>query len=168
MTEARFEARIVERIAEPTLAVHLRMPMAEVDMGAIFSRALPALFERAIALGHGIAGAPYGRYFAWGGEAADIEVGVVVDRAVVAVPPIGDVPDGEFGASELPGGPTAVATHRGPYDGLSTTYARLESWIVEQGRTTRPGPWESYVDDPGAVADIADLRTEVSYPLATT
>jgi effector-binding domain-containing protein len=126
---------------------------------------LPRLFEGAGALGYQIAGAPYGRYYAWGGETADFEIGVVVDRPVDAVPPLREVPAGELGASELPAGPTAVATHWGPYEGLPGTYGRLHDWIHEQGREDSVGPWESYVGDPGSVADPADLRTEVCYPL---
>jgi effector-binding domain-containing protein len=67
--------------------------------------------------------------------------------------------------SELPGGQAAVAVHRGSYDGLGDAYSELHDWIHQQGRYDGPGPWESYIDDPGAVEDIADLRTELHWPL---
>lgn len=165
MTERAFDAHIIERTAEPTLAVRFRMPMTAVDMSVIFPRELPRLFEQVVALGYQIAGAPYGRYFAWGGETADFEIGIVVDRPVDAVPPLREVPSGQLGASELPAGPTAVATNWGSYEGLPETYRRLHDWIHTQGRDDGVGPWESYVADPMSVADQADVRTDVCYPL---
>lgn len=166
MTDRPFDAHIVERTEEPTLAIRIQVPMAEVDMSAIFDRELPRLFAKADALGYQLTGAPYGRYYAWGGETADVEIGLVVDRPVDAVPPLREVPAGEFGASSLPAGPTAVATNWGSYDGMPETHGRLHDWIHEQGREDAVGPWESYIDDPGAIADPADIRTEVNYPLA--
>ena len=165
MTERSFDANIIDRDSQPTLAVRFQMPMAEVDMSVIFPRELPRLFAQVGALGHTIAGAPYGRYYAWGGEEVDFEIGIVVDRPVGAVPPLREVPNGELGASELPAGPTAVATNWGSYDGLPGTYGRLHEWIEAQGRQSGIGPWESYVVDPMSVADQADVRTEVCYPL---
>jgi len=165
MTDRGFDARIVERIAEPTLAVRYTMPMAEVDMSAIFPRELPRLFGQVGALGYQTAGAPYGRYYAWGGETADFEIGIVVDRPVEAVPPLREVPAGDLGASELPAGPVAVASHWGSYEGLPETYSQLHDWIHAQGREDGVGPWESYVVDPMSAADPADVRTEVTYPL---
>jgi effector-binding domain-containing protein len=166
MTERAFDAHIIERTVEPTLAVRFQIPMAEVDMSTIFPRELPRLFGKVGSLGHQVAGAPYGRYFAWGGETADFEIGIVIDRPADAVPPLREVPAGELGASELPAGPVAVATHWGAYDRLPETYSRLHDWIHEQGREDGVGPWESYVADPASVADQADVRTEVCYPLA--
>ena len=68
-------------------------------------------------------------------------------------------------SSELPGGPAAIAVHRGSYDGLAATYDQLHDWIHGQGREEGSAPWESYVDDPSEV-DTADLRTELCWPLA--
>ncbi len=165
MTDRPFDAHIIERDAQPTLAVRFQLPMSEVDMSVIFPRELPRLFGQVGALGHTIAGAPYGRYYAWGGEDVDFEIGIVVDRPVDSVPPLREVPNGDLGASELPAGPTAVATNWGSYEGLPNTYMRLGDWIHEQGRESGIGPWESYEDDPMSVADQDDLRTEVCYPL---
>lgn len=168
MTDRPFEARIIDRKAEPTLAVHVVKPMAEIDMAATFGRELPRVFATAVESGAGIGGPPFGRYFSWGGETADFEIGIVVQHVPDGMPAIGDVAHGEIGVSELPAGSTAVATNWGSYQGLPGTYERLTAWIAEQGREIRGAPWESYVDDPGSVADPADLRTEVSFPVAGT
>jgi effector-binding domain-containing protein len=49
-------------------------------------------------------------------------------------------------------------------DGLSQSYDRLHAWIHDAGRDDGPGPWESYIDDPGAV-EITRLRTELYWPV---
>lgn len=166
MTDRDFDARFIDRDAQSTLAVRIQVPMADLDMGEIYGRELPRLFTRMQDLGGELAGAPYGRYFAWGGDQVDVEIGLPVARPLDALRPLRELPAGDIGASELPAGPAAVATHWGPYDGLPATYGRLHDWIHAQGREDSLGPWESYLDDPDSVPDPADLRTEVCYPLA--
>ncbi len=166
MTDRAFDARIIERDAQPTIAIRIQAPMADLDMGEIYGRELPRLFTRMQELSGEMTGAPYGRYFAWGGDEVDVEIGLVLARPLEALRSLGDVPAGEIGGSVLPGGPAAIATHWGPYDGLPATYGGLHDWIHAQGREDTLGPWESYVTDPDTVTDPADLRTEVCYPLA--
>ena len=164
-TGRAFDPQIVEREPEPSIAVHIVVPMSVVDMGAIFDREFPRLFGRLMELGGAVGGAPYGRYFAWGGETADFEIGIVTAGRIAGLASLADLDDGEVGASELPGGPAAVATHWGSYGRLAETYRLLDAWVEAQGRTSRPGPWESYVDDPRTVTDPGGLRTMVCYPL---
>jgi effector-binding domain-containing protein len=166
MTERAFDPRIVEREPEPSIAVHIVVPMSAVDMGALFDRELPRLSSRLAELGGSIGGAPYGRYFSWGGDTADFEIGIVTAARIAGLALLGDIDHGEVGASELPGGPTAVATHWGSYGHLAETYRQLDAWVEAAGRDSRPGPWESYIDDPRTVTDPRDPRTMVCYPLA--
>jgi effector-binding domain-containing protein len=166
VTDRPFDARIVELHARPSIALRIQVPMANLDMGQIYGRELPRLFTRLQELGGEMTGAPYGRYFAWGGEQVDVEIGIPVARPVDALRPLRELSAGDIGTSELPAGPGAIATHWGLYDTLPATYGRLHDWIHEQGREDSIGPWESYLDDPDTVADPADLRTEVCYPLA--
>jgi hypothetical protein len=68
-----------------------------------------------------MAGPPFTRYPAIGAGLLTIEAGV----PLVAAASGGD--DVESGV--LAAGPAAVATHAGPYDQLSETYAAIERWM---------------------------------------
>jgi AraC family transcriptional regulator len=150
---------------QPTACVRLVIPMSEADMGALFARYLPLVVGRLGELGATPAGPPFARSHEWGGDVADIEIGYPVAARPAGLDALSDAEPGEPGASELPGGLAAVALHRGPYNRLPSVYPRLRAWIREQGHVEGAGPWESYLDNPGAV-DHAALRTEVVWPVA--
>jgi len=144
---------------QSSLAVRVRVPMDQLDLGALFATHLPRL--QALAAD---GGPPYGRYHEFGPTQADVEIGI----------PVGDIspnlPDPGGGEhpiepSELPGGPTAIAIHHGSYETLGPAYDRLHDWIHSQGHEEGPGPWESYLDLPDQVEDEASLRTVLHWPL---
>jgi AraC family transcriptional regulator len=169
MTDAHATGpRIVDLELQPTAAVRVQLPMADVDVGALLDRHLPEVFHRVTEVDGIPAGAPYARYFEFGPDRADIEMGIPLEGVPAPLRGLAECAPGEVGASELPGGPAAHAVHRGPYDTLSQEYERLHDWIHEQGREEGAGPWESYVDDPTEVADSAELRTDVYWPLGKT
>lgn len=158
------EPRVVELAAQPTVAVRVQQQMAELDLGALFDRYLPTVFEAVASRGDTPAAPPYGRYHEFGPERVDVEIGVGVAAPASDLPALAERAPGEIGASELPGGTAVSATHLGPYDTLSETYERLREWLREHGHPERT-PWESYVDNPAEVDDVARLRTEVYWPL---
>ena len=147
------EAEIRELTPQPSAAIRVTQPMSELDLAALFDEHLPNIAHRLADMGVEPAGPPYGRYHEFGPEHVDVEIGIPVNLPVSNFRTYEEAEPGELIASELPGGQAAITIHRGSYDGLSETYDALHDWIHEQGRDEGPGPWESYVDDPGEVAD---------------
>jgi AraC family transcriptional regulator len=76
-------------------------------------------------------------------------------------------PEGEVGVQELAGGEYAVATHKGPYEKLSVTYARMcGEWLPESSYELAAAPaLEFYRNSPMSAAP-EDLLTEIYLPLA--
>ena len=158
------EMELRELPAQRTVAVRISMPMADVDMAALFSRYLPLIAGRLAATGTAFAGAPFGRYHQWGPDNVDVEIGIPVVEPPAGLAALADVEPGEPGGSSLPGGLAGVAVHLGPYSGLPATYGVLHDWIHAQGHEEGSAPWESYVDDPDG-RDPETLRTEVVWPV---
>ena len=86
------------------------------------------------------------------------------DACLVVARPVR--PDGDVGVQQLPGGDYAVTTHRGPYDALGNTYARLcGRWLPSIGREPGDAPaFEVYRNTPQRVAP-AELLTDVNVPI---
>lgn len=168
-SESRAANRIVEHATQPTVAVRIRQPMAQLDLASAFDRYPAAIGELIRERGASVTGPLFGRYHTYGPEYVDVEIGFPVSDAVTGLQALSQVAEGEIGASELPAGPVAIMVHHGSYDGLSGAYEALHDWIHAQpGYDDGPGPWESYVVDPGSVADQSELRTEITWPLQRT
>jgi AraC family transcriptional regulator len=144
-----------EIAAQNILFVRLRAGRHEIANA--IGEGLGKAFPYSQRLGLAIAGRPFTRYLSTGPGLFSIEVGM----------PVATAPQGEgvVEAGTLPAGPVAVATHVGPYDQLSETYAALERWIESNGYRIGGAPWESYITDPADHPDPADWRTEVYWPL---
>src|SRR5918994_6548440 len=127
--EELLDARIVELTPQPTVAVRVRQAITDLDIGALFGLHLPNIADSLANLGGTAAGAAYGRYHESGEHHADVEIGIPVAAPVANLRPLAEAEPGEIGASELPGGPAAVAVHLGTYDRLPETYRRLHDWI---------------------------------------
>jgi effector-binding domain-containing protein len=160
------DPEIVDLEPEPTAAVRVQQPMAALDLAAAFDRFIPELARRATEDGATLAGPPFGRYHRFGPDVVDVEIGWPLTAPLEAWPALADVPAGEAGRSELPGGTVARAVHLGPYDGLAASYDALHAWIHEQpGVDDAAGPWESYAESPMDAADPAAVRTVICWPL---
>ena len=87
------------------------------------------------------------------------------DAAVEA--PDGIEAEGEVGIQEIAPGDYAVTTHRGPYQTLVQTYARLcGEWLPASGRELKSGPaLEFYLNSPENTPP-EELLTDIYMPLA--
>jgi AraC family transcriptional regulator len=75
-------------------------------------------------------------------------------------------PEGEVGTQEIPGGEYAVVTHKGPYETLPETFARLYGeWLPRSGREPSDAPgFQHYRTTPRETAP-QDLVTDIYVPL---
>jgi effector-binding domain-containing protein len=151
---------VLELTPQSTVAVRVKVPMEDLDLAALFATHLPRLMAIVAE-----SRPTYARYHEFGPANADIEIGVPVVTEVEIPAPRADE-ESPITASLLPGGQVAVVTHHGSYDSLGAAYDALHDWIHGQGLEDGAGPWESYIDDPAEVEDVATLRTVLHWPLA--
>jgi len=161
------DARIVELDAQPTAAIRVQQPMAELDLKSVFDQGLPRVMAAIQAAGQFPVGPPFGRYHRFGPDIVDVETGFPIESALPEMPPLADCASGEVGRSELPGGPTAMVVHLGAYETLGQAYDWLHEWIHSQGSDEGEAPWESYASDPSEATTPDDIRTEIFWPVAT-
>ena len=81
-----------------------------------------------------------------------------VEVGVLASGPFSQV--GNVIPSALPGGPSAAATHRGPYAELGLTHRAVRDWCAALGRRLAGPRWEIYGH---WRQDPSELETEVHY-----
>lgn len=62
--------------------------------------------------------------------------------------------------AETYAGRAVKLTHKGPYNTMNDTYARIHAYTKEKGLTEKPVAWEEYVGDPSETED-AELLTNV-------
>jgi effector-binding domain-containing protein/carbon monoxide dehydrogenase subunit G len=85
------------------------------------------------------------------------EAAIPVDRADAAAA-------SGVALKQLAAMPALKSTHRGAYEQLSATYAKLDAYAAAHGYATAGGVISSYVDDPANVA-ADQVRTELYLPV---
>jgi effector-binding domain-containing protein len=152
-----YEVRTKELAPQPIVAIRLRTRLAEV--GSEAGRAFGELFAHLGRAGAAPAGPPMALYHGAPGEDehVDVEFCVPVSRPMSGV--------GRISGRELPGGAAAYTLHCGPYDAVGPAYGALQRWIQEHGHEGSGAPREIYLVGPQQVADPAQLRTEVQWPI---
>jgi effector-binding domain-containing protein len=152
MTLSAIEIRVEPE--QQTAVVRHRITMQEVDRIPGWLGVTYQAIQRA---GLQPAGMPFLRTLTMDANGMEVEVGWPV-----AAPFTGDA---EVQAGTLPGGPRAVVSYLGPYDGIAPAYEALQAWCAEHGHAIAGAPWETYVTDPHAEPDPAKWRTDVSFPV---
>jgi AraC family transcriptional regulator len=75
-------------------------------------------------------------------------------------------PEGGVGIQEIPGGDYAIVTHRGPYNTVNRTLARLcGEWLPTSGREARSAPCLGVFRNFPVNTPEADLLTDIYLPL---
>jgi len=87
---------------------------------------------------------------------ADVEVVIPVSARVEG--------NAQIACYELPGGPMARITHRGPYEKSATAYRQLFAWIAENHKKVAGPTREVYLNDPHKVPS-AELLIEIYAPV---
>jgi AraC family transcriptional regulator len=152
-----------ELITQPVLVVRRRVRRAEI--AATIAAELPKVFLHAQQRGIAIAGYPITRYLETSVGLVTLETGMRV-TAHSGEWTVGER-EGDILAETLPGGPSAVTIHSGPYDQLQAAYAALEEWIAANGFHPVGAPWEAYLNDPADHPNPQDWKTEVCWPVGT-
>ena len=156
------------RTLAPATTIAVRLETTTDQLSSVFDAEMPRVGARSAEVGAAVAGPPFARYHHFGPDRVDVEIGIPIETAPAGLAPAASTPDRRIGVSSLPGGPAAVAIHRGHYDSLVTTYDGLAAWIASErpdGSVAGDGPWEVYLTDPGGTPDPADWLTEVVWPL---
>jgi AraC family transcriptional regulator len=148
---------VTRKDLEPRTVLVVRAKCASTEIAQTLGPCLARVFAWATQHGVPFAGPPFTRYLPSGPGLLSIEAGLTI-----AVPSKGE---GDIIATELPGGPAAVAIHEGGYETLAETHAAVERWIEANKLESAGSPWETYLTDPGETPNPADWRTEVVYPL---
>jgi len=87
---------------------------------------------------------------------ADVEVVIPVSTEIEG--------STEIACYELPGGPMAKITHKGPYERSAAAYRTLFAWIAENHKKVAGPTREVYLNDPRKVAP-EELLTEIYAPV---
>jgi effector-binding domain-containing protein/DNA-binding transcriptional MerR regulator len=154
-----YEVSLKETPAQTVLAITTPVDMTAV--GAVFGPALGEICGSIAAGGLGFAGPPFTVYseFDEEGQTATLQICVPVERAPEAPP------TGRLELVDLPACTLAWTVHRGPYREVRPAYSALYGWMEERGHSPAGPPRETYLNDPGEVAE-SDLLTEVAWPVA--
>jgi AraC family transcriptional regulator len=158
--QAQLEVRDLKR--QLTACVRLRIKPDELSDA--FPAHLPRIASRVRELGGAIAGPPYARYFHWGWDVVEVEIGAPIAGPIPDLPEVLQAERGDVASSELPAGRAAVLVHQGPYGQLGDSWSLMEELMAREHLLSAACGWEHYVDDPDIVPP-QELRTELVHPV---
>jgi effector-binding domain-containing protein len=137
-----------------TAAIRLKTPVGNLkaEMGRAYGEVAGLLGKQRT----GPAGSPFAIYHNMDMNDLDVEMGFPVSREIRG--------EGRMKPGVLPGGRTAVAEHRGPYDTAESTYKALMAFIQQNKAEAQGLCYEVYRNDPQTTKP-EDLLTEIGFPL---
>jgi effector-binding domain-containing protein len=144
-----YDVDVIELDSQPTAVVRDVIPEEGIAefLGGVFGEVIQALGTQGLAP----AGPPFACYVVTG-AGFEVEAGFPCSGPVA--------PTGRVVPATLPGGPTAIVLHRGPYAEVAAAYTAAEAWLAENSWEATGPPWEAYLDGP----EVAQPRTIVHVP----
>jgi len=149
-----YRCEVVERAAQPTLAVRTRTPIER--LAQVVGQAYGEVWQYASQLGLQPSGAPYVAYYNMDMKDLDIEIGFPYERELPG--------KGNVAAGAIPGGKAATCLHVGPYPELGKAYEALHAWMAANGHTPTGVAYEIYLNDPQTTPP-AELQTQLVFPV---
>ncbi len=152
--ESKYRCNIVERPAQPALAIRSRVSLA--SMAGVIGQSMFTIARYAAEKGYIPTGPPFLATHGLDGGERDIEIGF----------PFGPGIEGRdnIKVSEIPGGKAATYHYVGSYEHLPGVHAALEQWLEANEYTISGVTYEFYLNDPQTTA-AENLETEIMYPL---
>ncbi len=152
-----YKCEILEKIAQPALAMRIRTPAA--DLPQIMGKSYQAIAQFLCELGEQPAGPAYAAYFNMDMQNLDVEIGFPVSRLING--------RGQIIASEIPGGRMATCQFTGPYSDMAPAYQALQQLASKEGHQTTGVSYEFYLNDP-AQTPPQELMTQIVFPLKSS
>ncbi len=146
---------IVATAAQPTAAIRLTVPRAEIRQ--VMGPGITELMTTLAAQGVAPAGPWLNHHFRMEPAIFDFEIAVPVARPVAET--------GRVINSLLPAATVGRAVYTGPYEGLGAAWGELDAWIRAQGREALPSLWEVYAVGPECGSDDSKWETVLHRPL---
>jgi effector-binding domain-containing protein len=134
--------------------IRLRTPVGNLktEMGRAYGEIAALLGKQRT----GPSGSPFAIFYNMDMNDLDVEMGFPVAKEIRA--------EGRMKPGVLPGGRTAVALHKGPYESSKSTYEALMGLIQQNNAQAQGLCYEVYRNDPQTTKP-EDLLTEIGFPL---
>ena len=149
------ECKVEHRPAQWTLSVRFRA--ATADLPLELGRAYLSVGRYLGEIGAPPSGPAFASYHELGRDGMEVEAGFAVDKAYPG--------NGEVHPGLLPEGEVATIVHTGPYQGITSAYEALTSWVRGRGLEPAGPPCELYLNDP-SVTPAGELKTKLTLPVS--
>ena len=147
-----------EVIVEPTTVALLRETVSMERLRDFYDRAFGTVIRVLRDQSLPPTGPAIGVYFSIPGESVDLGAGFPTSAEVS--------PSDGVSPTSLPGGRAIQLTHRGAYDRLPESYARLQAWVHDGDHVMGDLMWETYVTEPSPGDDPEAMITLITWPFA--